>query len=189
MEVELKSDWADTQVELLKSLYGYKVSDVNDEKGYVDYEADNGDERKKLLRVIVDPDFNTRRADFKVITNALDDLDDGGYDEAVIMANRFTKASKRLVRKEENIEYVSPKHEHYSLIELVEAIQNETRKLCEMKCGKYPQSAEDCKGFGDGVYNCQVRRVSDDADFHAERGWLELLFNDFSRLLSLRREI
>ncbi len=31
MEVELKSDWQEVQVELLKNLHGYKLKDVNDD--------------------------------------------------------------------------------------------------------------------------------------------------------------
>lgn len=189
MEVELKSDWQDTQVELLKSLHGYEAAKVNDDVGSVDYLAENDDEGIRLLRVIVDPDFNASRADFKITTKTLEAVEDGYYDEAIIMAERFTKASMRLVRKEESLEYISPDNEHYSHIELIEAIQKQTRELCETRCGKFPTRAKDCEGYQDGEYTCPVRRVSDDADFHAERGWLKLLMNDFSRLVALRREM
>lgn len=189
MEIELKSDWQDTQVELLKSLHGYEAAKVNDDVGSVDYVAEDEDEGIRLLRVIVDPDFNASRADFKITTKTLEALEDGYYDEAIIMAERFTKASKRLVRKEESLEYISPDNEHYSHIELIEAIQKQTRELCETRCGEFPTRAEDCEGYQDGEYTCPVRRVSDDADFHAERGWLKLLMNDFSRLVALRREM
>lgn len=49
MEVELKSDWQDIQVELLKSLHGYEVEKVNDEIGSVDYVAENKDGEKSSL--------------------------------------------------------------------------------------------------------------------------------------------
>lgn len=155
----------------------------------MDYITGDDDDEKKLLRVIVDTDFHASKADFQITAKTLTAVDDGCYDEATIMAEEFTKASKRLVRKDESLEYISPKHKRYSLIELIEAVQNETRGLCEAVCGKFPESAEDCKGKQDGEYTCSVRRVSDDADFHAERRWLELLMNDFSRLIALRREI
>jgi len=189
MEVELKSDWQDTQVELLKTLHGYEVAEVNKEVGCVDYVSKRDDDEKKLLRVIVDPEFNASKAYFETTRKTLDAVENGYYDEATIMAERFTKASKRLARKEENLEYVSSEHGHYSLIELMDAIQKVTRELCEAECGKFPTRAEDCQGYQDGEYLCPVRRVSDDADFHAERGWLPLLMNDFSRLVALRREM
>jgi hypothetical protein len=52
-----------------------------------------------------------------------------------------------------------------------------------------PDTEEDCKGFVDREYRCDVRRVSDDSDFHARMGWLRLLMNDFSRLIELQREL
>lgn len=189
MEFELKSDWQDTQVELLKSLHGFEVANVDDEIGIVDYVTEDGDEGKRLLRVIVDPDFKASRANFKIAAKTLEFVEDGSYDEAIVMAKGFTKASERLLRKEEKLEYVSPENEHHSLVELIEGVHNLTEELCEAKCGKYPTSEDDCKGYQDGEYTCPVRRVSDDADFHIERVWLELLMNDFSRLVALRREL
>lgn len=55
-------------------------------------------------------------------------------------------------------------------------------------CGRIPVNEKDCKGYKDGKYICPVRRISDNADFHAERGWLWLLKKDFSRLIKLRKE-
>ena len=166
-----------------------KVVNVNEDAGIVDYVAENDDEERKLLRVIVDPQFHASKAYFDTTRKTLEAVENGPYDEATIIAQSFTKASKNLVNKEENLEYVSPEHEPYSLIELIEAIQSQTRELCEARCGGFPKRAEDCKGYQDVEYTCPVRRVSDDADFHAERGWLKLLMNDFSRLVTLRREM
>lgn len=52
MEVELKSDWQEVEVELLKSLYGYEFKDVNDEIGYVDYVATRAREREGTEKVL-----------------------------------------------------------------------------------------------------------------------------------------
>lgn len=139
--------------------------------------------------MIVDPQLNASKAYMETISKTLEAVEDGPYDEATILASRLTKASKRLVRREEGLEYVSPEYEHYSFIELIDAIQYKTRELCEAKCGKFPKSEEDCNGYRDGEYTCPVRRVSDDADFHAERRWLQLLMKDFSRLVMLQKEL
>lgn len=188
MEIELKSDWQDTQVELLKAIHGYKLAKVNDDSGCVDYIAESDDEGKKLLRVIVDPKFYASTAAIKTVEKMKEDLEEGYCEEAILVAGRFTSASKRLLKKEGNLEYVSPKSEHYTTIELLDAIYKLTRDLCESRCGKFPSSEKDCNGYQNGEYSCPVRRISDDADFHAERNWHELLKNDFSRLVKLRRE-
>jgi len=186
--IELKSDWQDLQVELQKSLHGYEAAEVNEEIGSIDYVTGKDSEEKKLLRVIVDPDLRASKADFNITSKTLEDLEDGRYDEIMILASGLTESSKRLVGKERDLEYISPKNEHYSLMELIDAIQKQTRELCIERCGTFPKKEKDCKGYRDGEYTCPVRRISDDADFHSERRWLELLMNDFSKLISLHRE-
>jgi hypothetical protein len=36
---------------------------------------------------------------------------------------------------------------------------------------------------------CDVRRISDDTDFHARMGWLPMLLDDFSRLIDLQNDM
>jgi hypothetical protein len=189
MEVELRSSWQDLQVELLKSIHGYEMIDFNDEIGSVDFVAEVGGEGRVLLRVVVNDDFGAAPADMKTVEKTLEELEGGSYDEAILMAERFTSASKEALLKEESLGYISPGSEHYSVTELLEAIEKLTRRLCEAKCGSFPTSAEECKGYVDGRYTCRVRLVSDDADFHAEMGWLHLLMKDFDKLVKLQREI
>jgi hypothetical protein len=198
MEIELKTDWQDTQVEFLKSLYGFEIDNVdenvevarvNKEIGILDYVTENGDDEKILLRVIVDPGFNAEKAYMDITKKTLEDVENDGFDEAIIVANRFTKASKRLLRKNEDFEYISSSNRNYSFFELIEGIKNLTHELCETECGEFPTREEDCEGYQDGRYTCKVRRISDDTDFHMEMKWLELLMNDFSRLVDLQREL
>jgi len=108
MEVELRSSWQDIQVELLKSLHGFEVTDVNEELGSVDYVAEAGDEGRRLLRVMVDGQFKAGTAGMKAVERTLEDLEGGAYDEAILMAEGFTSASKVAVMKEENLGYISP---------------------------------------------------------------------------------
>ena len=77
----------------------------------------------------------------------------------------------------------------HSTIDILGANQSRVGSLCEIKCGGLPKSEEDCKGFMDGEYLCEVRRISDDSDFHAKMGWLQMLMNDFSRLIDLQKDV
>jgi hypothetical protein len=189
MEVELKSDWQELQVELLKNLHGYEFNDMNDETGYVDYVAEGEGDERKLLRVIVGPKHHASRAFARIIEDTLEQLEDDEYDKATIIANSFTNASKRMVGKEDTLEMISIKESRHSTTEVFGAIQNLVASLCETKCGELPKTEEDCKGLVDGDYRCEVRRVSDDSDFHAKMGWLHLLMNDFSRLIELQSKM
>ncbi len=188
MEVELKSHWQEVQVELLKHLDGYKLKTVNDEVGYVDYVAEKDDDERKLLRVIVGPKFRASKAFVKTIEDTLEKVDEGDYGEATLMAKNFTSASKRIVTREDILVLISPDQLHFSITEIFRAIQDLTMELCKEICGIIPKTEEDCKGYENGEYRCQVRRVSDEADFHFKMGWLHLLMNDFSRLIEIQRE-
>lgn len=189
MEFKLKSDWQEVQVELLKNLHGYEFKDIDDDAGYVDYVAEGEGDERKLLRVIVGPKHRASRAFVRTVENTLEKLEGDDYDEVTLMAKSFTSASKRMVGEEDDIEMISPRASLYSITEVYGAIQGLTASLCETKCGGLPDTEEDCEGFVDGEYRCDVRRVSDDSDFHARMGWLRLLMNDFSRLIELQREL
>jgi len=189
MEAELKSGWLVTQIELLKTLHGYEKKGVNNKIGYIDYVASDGDE-KKLLRVVIDPKLNTSKAYPDIIRSTKELLENENYGDAVILAEKVSQGAKKLIREEESLDYISPALKHpYSLTELIYAIQKKTGELCKLRCGKVPKTESDCKGYQDGEYTCPVRQISDNANFHAERGWLELLMNDFSQLVGLQREM
>jgi len=190
MEVEFKSSWLVTQIELLKALHGYEKNGVNDEIGSIDYVASGDGSEKKLLRVIIDPKANVSKANTETIRTAMMFLETENYDKAVILSKEFTEGAKSLIRDEKNLYYISPGLEHlYSISELFYAIQKKTGDLCKLRCGKAPKTEKDCKGHQDDEYTCPVRRISDDADFHAERKWRQLLMNDFSKLTTSWREL
>ena len=189
MEVELKSNWQEIQVELLKNLHGYEFKELNDETGYVDYVAkEEGDERK-LLRVVVGPKLYASKAFVSNVEDSLEILEDEDYDEVTLMAENFTNASKRLVNEADNLEMISPGESLNSTTELNKSIRSLTASLCQKKCGGLPKKEEDCKGIVDGKYLCNVRRVSDDSDFHVRMNWQSSLMNDFSNLIELRRNM
>lgn len=190
MKVELKSDWLITQIELLKSIYGYEMSEVNQELGSIDYVTSGDGREKKLLRVVIDQGVNISKANTDTIRTTIEFLENEGYDEALILAEEVTQGAKSLLRKKKEINYISNSMDRqYSIIELLDAIQKITRKLCKLRCGKIPKTKKDCKGYQDSGYSCPIRRVSDDADFHAERRWMQLMVNDFSKLISLQRKM
>lgn len=189
MDVEFKSDWLVTQIELLKFLHGYEIYIVNEKMGCIDYVDDGGDHGKKLLRVMFDPQSNESRAVAETITKTVEHLEREGYEEAVVLAEDFTKVAKTRLRRN-HIRFISPDAgQRFSISELLAAIQGKVNELCKAKCGKVPTRESDCKGHRDGKYTCPVRRISDDADFHAERRWLKLLMKDFLKLFELRREM
>jgi hypothetical protein len=188
MDVEEKSDWLATQIELLKTLHLYEKSGINNEVGSIDYVSSVDGAEKRLLSVIIDPKANVSKADAVTIKAIKGSLDNENYDEAVILAEEVTQGAKSLIKDKKNLHYISQDLVRpYSISELIYAIQKKSGELCKIRCGKVPESKKDCQGYQDREYTCQTRRISDDADFHADRKWPQLLMNDFSKLVILER--
>jgi hypothetical protein len=180
----LKSDWQETNVELFKHIDGYEILEVDKEIGSVDFLAEQ-DDKKKLLRVVVGDKFFASGANVKTIDETIRVVDEEKYDKAFVMANEFTSSSIDRIRNDDRLKMISPNDSYFSTMEVLIAIQELTKQHCISSCGSLPSKKEDCKGFVDGKYNCEVRRISDDADFHARLNWLHLVRNDFLRLLEV----
>lgn len=185
MEVELKTDWQMHTVELMKTIHGYEDPEYNDEVGSVDFVAKEEDQMK-LMRALVDEDGSSGTGYMNKVNKTIEEVQEGEIDEALILADRFTSSARRLMKENKNVDYVSSRFTpSYSVSDLVYAIQQKTMSLCEKKCGGVPESKEDCKGVDEDRYVCQVRRISDDAMFHAQMKWKEVLLEDFNKLVEL----
>ena len=184
-EIEFTSNWQSQNVELMKILHGFEEPVLNEEVGSVDYTSFEDDDTK-ILRVLVEDDGAPSPGYVKKVSRTVDDVNETEVDEALILANRFTPSARRMLKQRDDVDYLSPKVVcPYSVSELVYAIQQKTMELCKLRCGQVPKSREDCDGIRDREYICPVRRISDDADFHAEMKWREVLYDDFSLLMDL----
>lgn len=186
------SRWLETEVELMKTIEGYEKKGSNKKSGIIDYVAGEG-EGEKLLRVVLNKKSRESKATMETVKNTMVSMEGGGYKQAFIIAEDFTYGAKKLIRDTEHLDYISrDKESPHSFMEILYAIQRNTIELCESTCGKAPTTEDECKGYSkDGPfrrYNCQVRHISDDADFHAERGWILLLYSDFSKLIKIKGE-
>jgi len=189
MKVTPRTDWQLTEVELLKTLRDYTYYEFNDELGAIDYTTDGGEEKKNLMRVVVDSHYQASNATMNIVAQTLEDLNEGGFNKAILVANDITSASRSLVMKADNLNIIHPKWQNHTNFDLMRAINMKTILLCKMKCGKPPKKEDDCKGISSGSYVCEVRRTSDDADFHMKMGWGDLLRGDFKRLLEIQEEM
>lgn len=187
-EVDLKTDWQVTHLELMKALHGYELDCVDKEDKKVDFITEENGE-KKLLRIIVDEDLRQYPGYVDMLNKTLEELEERGIDEATIFAKRFTSSSRRIAKNQDILEFASNKARPlYSPVELLLAIQKKVQELCIERCGKVPTSAEECPAYESGELKCPVRRISDDADFHAEQQWIKLLVKDFAKLVELEKE-
>ena len=184
--MDIDTEWLKTQIELFKTIDDYELTSVNKEKGYMDYFSEK-DNEKKLLRVLVDDSFKEAKASVKNIEEILQDIKEHDVDKAIIMAKSLSSASRKISRNDKTLKFISNDTKlRYSLIDLMIAIEKKVTELCTLKCGKLPTSNQECEAFNKGKTSCRVRRISDDADFHAEMKWTDLLLEDFSNLVELK---
>ncbi len=183
---EINTDWLQTQIELLKTLDGYELTSINKEKGYVDYISEKENE-KKLLRVLIDDGFKEVKANVKNIEEILRDVKEHEVDKAIIMAKSLSSASRKITKDDKSLRFISSDSKlTYSLIDLMIAVEKKVTELCTLKCGKLPTNNQECDAFNLGKTSCIIRRISDDADFHAEMKWTDMLLKDFSTLADLK---
>jgi hypothetical protein len=183
------SDWQSHTVEIMKTLHGYENPEYDEEIKCVELETEEND-KKKVLRVLVNENQEPQPIIAKTINHAMDSLEEEDIDEILIIGTRITRASRRLVNENEDLDYLTPKvTPHYRLSDLVYIAQDKTMNLCKIKCGKVPKKAGDCNGYQDGDYTCNVRRVSDDATFHAEMKWNSILHKDIDKLIAIKQQL
>jgi len=189
MQIEYKSDWMSPTVELLKCLGEINQPNRNEEIGSIDYVIED-EKGKKLIRAMVDDNNSAAPAYVDTIRATITELENEKYDEALILSKRITNSAHDIVSHQDNLNVITPKMKHnFSLIEILSAIQKKTRDLCILKCGKAPETKEDCKGKTGRIYECDVRRVSDDATFHATMKWKDVLLEDFNNLCEIEKSM
>ena len=187
MPVDFKTDWMGVHVELLKTLRGYEFSKYDKENGVVDYLSKDDAKGRGLLRVFVDDKLKADKVDVRSLEGTIGSKEDEKFDQVTLLAKGFTVRSKELIQSEEFISGLTENNRAFNVTDIHLAVQNVTQELCIEKCGSYPQKKSDCKGIKKGVYACDIRRISDDADFHAQRGWKQLLYSDYKNILLIKR--
>lgn len=186
IHIRSNSDWVTPTVELIKCLEEPGEPMLNEDEGSVDYIID-GDE-KKLIRVLVDENSEIAPAYVEKIRSIINELDEEKFQKAVIITKRITDSAYDLVAEHENLEIITPTMKNnFSLVEMLSAVQMKTVRLCKIKCGKAPETRDDCKGKQGREYLCDIRRISDDATFHATMKWKDVLQEDFNNLCELER--
>ena len=183
MSLELKA-------ELVMAVRDYGFEEEQRLDGVIDFTAsDANKDGKILLRVITEPESKSGFVGVDAVGKMIETMKDEDYDKGVIISKRFTEAAKREIRRE-SIQMVSERFmPRYTPQKLYSTIQHYIDDLCRAKCGKVPEKEFECKGYSNGCYSCKIRLISDNASFHFERGWINLLQKDLIQLLAIRNSL
>jgi hypothetical protein len=175
---------------LISAMRDYKRKRTSRKERRIDLTVSpSEDDRKILIRTITEPKSKSGHISVDTVREMIDFLEKNSYDKGILIGKKFTNAAKREM-KNANIEVVSDAiSPSFKVDRLYSTIVDYVEKLCKAKCGKIPKKDSDCKGFVDGHYSCDIRLISDNADFHYEKTWINFLERDLIKLLAIEKEL
>lgn len=179
------------EAELLMEIRGYECEEKESWDEGVDFiVSDAKSDQKVLLRVITDPKSSSGVVGVDTVRKMVETIRQDDYDKGVLISERFSKAARKEINQK-GIQMISEKFIlSFGPQKLFLAIQDCVDGLCKAKCGRVPEKELDCDGKEfDGNYSCKIRLISDNASFHYQRSWTNLLREDLLQLLALRKSI
>jgi hypothetical protein len=145
----------------------------------IDITALDTESHEKILLRIVESKSKSGFIGIDAVRKMLEAMERDAYDKGFLFGKRFTAAAKQELMQND-IQRISEQYmPRFKPERLYLRINNYVNELCKAKCGKIPKKQSDCKG------NCRVRVISDNASFHFEQGWINLMKKDLKQLLSL----
>lgn len=175
------------QAKLVMALEDYKCEERKRWDERVDFIAsDNDSDDMVLLRVITQTKSRSGVIGIDAVKKLTEDMELTHCERGVLIGNSFSNAAKREMDLK-SIQRVSKKLvPSFKPQRLYIKIHDYVDELCKANCGKIPRKEADCKGYAGGYYSCKIRQISDNAAFHFEHGWANLLRHDLMRLLALQ---
>jgi hypothetical protein len=167
------------EAELFMAMRNYSCEEREKWDEGVDIIAlDTASQEKVLLR-IVEPKSKSGFVGIDAVKKMMEAMERDEYGKGFLFGKRFTDAAKQELIQND-IQRISegymPKFKPERLYLRINQYVND---LCKVKCGKIPEKESDCKG------DCRIRTISDNASFHFERGWINLMKKDLKQLLTL----
>jgi hypothetical protein len=176
------------KAEFLMAVRNYKCEKREKWSGGIDFVASDVVSDEKVLLRLIAPQSRSGFVGADDVKNMLKVMKHKDCDRGVLFGKRFTDAATQEMNvyniQQVSDEYMPPIKSENMLLTINDSVNN----LCRTKCGAIPLKESDCKGHLKESY-CRIRSISDDALFHFERGWTNLLKNDLRQLLLLNKTI
>lgn len=190
MDPKLSDEETVNRAKLISAVRDYEKTKVNSKEKRVDFTVSPSDNNKKILiRAITETKTKSGYVGVDTVNEMVDFLKKKNFDKGILIAKKFTTGAKKAGKKG-SLELMSDNYSpNFTLDRLFSTINSYVEKLCIEKCGKVPTEESDCKGYSEGNYSCDVRLISDNADFHNEKAWKEFLERDLIKLLTIEKEL
>jgi hypothetical protein len=167
------------EAELFMAMRNYSCEEREKCDEGVDIIALDMASNKKVLLRIVESKSKSGFVGIDAVRKMLETMESEDYDKGFLFGKRFTDAAKQEMMQND-IQRISEGYmPRFKPERLYLRINQYVNDLCKVNCGKIPEKESDCKG------NCRIRIISDNASFHFEQGWINLMKKDLKQLLSL----
>ncbi len=167
------------EAELFMAMRNYSCEDREKGDEGIDITALDTASNEKVLLRIVESKSKSGFVGIDSVRKMLEAMEKEDYDKGVLFGKRFTDAAKQELMQND-IQRISEGYmPTFKPERLYLRINQYVNDLCKEKCGKIPEKESDCKG------DCRVRVISDNASFHFEQGWINLMKKDLKQLLAL----
>jgi len=169
------------EAELMMAVRNYSCEEREKWDEGIDITALDEASNEKILLRVVNSKSSSGFVGIDTVRKMLEVMEREDYDKGFLLGKRFTDAAKQeMVQR--GIQRISERYmPTFKPERLFLRINNYVNDLCKVKCGKIPQKESDCRS------DCRIRIISDNASFHFEHGWINLMKNDLKQLLSLQK--
>ncbi len=157
----------------------YSCEDREKRDEGIDITALDTESNERILLRIVESKTKSGFVGINTVRKMLEDMEREEYDKGFLFGKRFTTAAKQELMQND-IQRISEQYmPKFKPERLYLRINNYVNELCKATCGKIPKKESDCKG------DCRIRVISDNALFHFEQGWINMMKKDLKQLLSM----
>ena len=176
------------KAEFLIAVRNYKCGKRKKWSTGVDFVASDLISNEKVLVRYIELKSKLRAVGSDEVTNMLKAMKNENCAGGILVGKRFTATATQEMNtngiQQVSDEYMPPVKPESIILTINECAKN----LCKTKCGAGSLKMDNCKIRLKGEL-CRVRSISDDALFHHDRGWMNLLNNDLRQLLLLNKAI
>ena len=167
------------EAELFMAMRNYSCEDREKSDEGIDITALDTASNEKILLRIVESKSKSGFVGIDTVRKMREAMEKEDYDKGVLFGKRFTDAAKQELTQN-HIQRISEGYmPTFKPERLYLRINQYVNEMCKGKCGKIPEKESDCKG------DCRIRVISDNASFHFEQGWINLMKKDLKQLLAL----
>jgi hypothetical protein len=167
------------EAELFMAMRNYSCEEREKWEEGIDITALDTESNQKILLRIVESKSKSGFVGIDAVRKMLEDMEREKYDKGFLFGKRFTTAAQQELMQND-IQRISEQYmPTFKPERLYLRINNYVNELCKAKCGKIPKKESDCKG------DCRIRVINDNASFHFEQGWINLMKKDLKQLLSI----